>query len=186
MRKCQECGTEFSEYLSFCPICGKDFSRNNQVNTNMNKNVNNQESKTNILNESKKEDKQNSVDNKSNGNTYDQNLKFVRKPYDARKGLRFSMDVLITIATITTIIYLASAVIELIASIICLTDDTTRTIGIQLLIFAFVIIIYGAFRLCVIYRYKNSAYKFSIADVVLTMFISFPCAILMMINKGYD
>ncbi len=106
--------------------------------------------------------------------------------YNAQKSLKFSIDVLMTLVKITTIIITICVVLELISSIICFTSDSTRTLGAQLLGVSIVLAIYGAFRYYVIYRVREANYKYNIADVVLTMFLSLPCAILMMVYKGYE
>lgn len=106
--------------------------------------------------------------------------------YNAQNSLKFSIDVLMTLVKITTIIITICVVLELISSIICFTNDSTRILGAQLLGVSIVLAIYCAFRYYVIYRVAEANYKYNIADVVLTMFLSFPCSILMMVYKGYE
>lgn len=108
------------------------------------------------------------------------------KRYNAQKSLKFSIYVLMTLVKITTIILTICVILELISSIICFTSDSTRMLGAQLLGISILLAIYCAFRYYVIYRILEANYKYNIADVVLTMFLSLPCAILMMVYKGYE
>ncbi len=108
----------------------------------------------------------------------------LHKKYDAEKGLRYSIDILMTLLKVFTIIFLICGFVGLL--IILLFDNSTRIFGAPFIGCFIAFIIYGGLSCYVLYRFANSNYKFSIADVVWTMFVSVPCAILMMIYKGFE
>ena len=117
------------------------------------------------------------MENNSNQNT---------KKFDTKKSLLFSMDVLMIVAKVVSVIVLIYAFILLITSIIYFSNSSTNNYAIELLLTSIVLICYGVFRFWVINRYKNLNYKFNVNDVVLTMFLSVPCAVLMMVYKGFE
>lgn len=108
------------------------------------------------------------------------------KKFDTKKSLLFSMDVLMIVAKVVSVIVLIYAFILLITSITYFSNSSTNNYAIELLLTSIVLIFYGVFRFWVINRYKNLNYKFNVNDVVLTMFLSVPCAVLMMIYKGFE
>ncbi len=108
------------------------------------------------------------------------------KKFDTKKSLLFSMDVLMIVAKVVSVIVLIYAFILLITSITYFSNSSTSNYAIELLLTSIVLICYGVFRFWVINRYKNLNYKFNVNDVVLTMFLSVPCSVLMMVYKGFE
>lgn len=108
------------------------------------------------------------------------------KKFDTKKSLLFSMDVLMIVAKVVSVIVFIYAFCILISSITYFSNSSTNNYAIELLLTSIVLIFYGVFRFYVINRYKNLNYKFNVNDVVLTMFLSVPCAVLMMVYKGFE
>ena len=121
-----------------------------------------------------------------NQNQVVEETKETKKGYNAKKGLRFGMDVLITVSKILAIIIAVLAVIELISGIVLLAQNSSDTTGAQAIVLAICLAIYCLFMFYVISRFKKANYNFSIADVVFVMFISIPCAVLMIVDKGFE
>ena len=146
MNKCMNCGYEGD--ADCCPKCNHymiyfnksnkpkasvDSKSSSTSNVNVNKNASDSK---NVQSSSYSTKEDNISINQSINNTervkedtkevHNNSININLKRYNAQKSLKFSIDVLMTLVKITTIILTICVILELISSIICFTSESTR------------------------------------------------------------
>lgn len=108
-----------------------------------------------------------------------------KEKYDAHKGLHFGMDVLMKVSWVLAIIYCVLAALLLISGIVLCAEESTSTLGTNYIVYAILLVVYAILLMYTSKKYKSYDHNFSINFVVLTMFVNLPCAVLMIVDRGF-